>query len=106
MYLPTHLEASPQAHTYLPTPGGSSSLGSHMGSHSHSPRWKPVGAGKLVTTFFPDDDSAPTIIEGRHLKDKNNVAVVYHNPLDNVPVRKHMSYYPAPPPSILVPPTG
>lgn len=48
--------------------------------------WKPVGAGKLVTTFFPDDDSAPTIIEGRHLKDTKNVAVVYHNPLDNVPV--------------------
>lgn len=46
--------------------------------------WKPVGAGKLVTTFFPDDDSAPMIVEGRHLKDDSNVAVVYHNPLDNV----------------------
>ncbi|GAX80904.1 hypothetical protein CEUSTIGMA_g8339.t1 [Chlamydomonas eustigma] len=51
--------------------------------------WKAVGSGKLVTTFFPDDDTAPVIIEGRHLKDKNNVAVVYHNPLDNVPDLAH-----------------
>ena len=46
--------------------------------------WKAVGAGKLVTTFFPDDDSTPIIVEGRHLKDAQNVAVIYHNPLDNV----------------------
>ena len=30
--------------------------------------------------------STPIVVEGRHLKDKNNVAVIYHNPLDNVPV--------------------
>ena len=46
--------------------------------------WKAVGAGKLVTTFFPDDDGTPLVVDGRHLKDKENVAVVYHNPLDNV----------------------
>ena len=30
--------------------------------------------------------STPIVVEGRHLKDKNNVAVIYPNPLDNVPV--------------------
>ena len=47
--------------------------------------WAQVGAGRLVTTFFPDDDSeTPSIIDSRKLDDSKNVAVVYHNPLDNV----------------------
>ncbi len=46
--------------------------------------WKQVGAGRLVTTFFPDDGSTPIICDDRVLKDLNNVVVTYHNPLDNV----------------------
>jgi isocitrate dehydrogenase len=46
--------------------------------------WKSVGAGRLVTTFFPDDGSSPIICDDRVLKDQNNVVVTYHNPLDNV----------------------
>ena len=46
--------------------------------------WKSVGAGRLVTTFFPEDGSAPIFCDDRVLKDKNNVVVTYHNPLDNV----------------------
>lgn len=46
--------------------------------------WKSVGAGRLVTTFFPDDGSSPTFCDDRVLKDENNVVVTYHNPLDNV----------------------
>ena len=47
--------------------------------------WATVGQGRLITTFFPDDeDTIPTIVDHRILTDKENVAVVYHNPLDNV----------------------
>ncbi|RYG67924.1 hypothetical protein EON64_06360 [archaeon] len=46
--------------------------------------WKPVGAGRVVTTFFPDDGSAPSFCDDRVLKDNQNVVVTYHNPLDNV----------------------
>lgn len=46
--------------------------------------WKQVGAGRLVTTFFPDDGSSPIIADDRVLRDQNNVVVTYHNPLDNV----------------------
>lgn len=47
--------------------------------------WKPVGKGRLLTTFFPDDPSQqPFIVDSRTLHDTNNVAVTYHNPLDNV----------------------
>lgn len=46
--------------------------------------WLPVGAGRLLTTFFPDDGSSPITCDDRVLKDKNNVVVTYHNPLDNV----------------------
>lgn len=52
--------------------------------------WKGVGRGKLMTTFFPEDDQvAPTIVDARKLSDDANVAVVYHNPLDNVPELGH-----------------
>jgi len=46
--------------------------------------WRQVGAGRLVTTFFPDDGSSPVLCDDRVLKDDNNVVVTYHNPLDNV----------------------
>lgn len=47
--------------------------------------WREVGDGRLITTFFPDDESSePIIVDARRLSDKRNVAVVYHNPLDNV----------------------
>jgi len=46
--------------------------------------WKSVGAGRLVTTFFPDDGSSPTFCDDRVLVDDENVVVTYHNPLDNV----------------------
>ena len=43
-----------------------------------------MGAGRLVTTFFPDDGSSPVLCDDRVLKDEENVVVTYHNPLDNV----------------------
>lgn len=46
--------------------------------------WRSVGAGRLVTTFFPDDGSSPVLCDDRVLKDSENVVVTYHNPLDNV----------------------
>lgn len=47
--------------------------------------FKQVGSGRLLTTFFPDDESTPpTIVDARHLSDKNNAAVTYHNPMDNL----------------------
>lgn len=46
--------------------------------------WKAVGAGRLLTMFFPEDGSTPVICDDRILKDQKNVAVTYHNPLDNV----------------------
>ncbi|KAH8095086.1 isocitrate dehydrogenase [Aureococcus anophagefferens] len=47
--------------------------------------WKEVGKGRLITTFFPeDDDVEPFIVDARKLENDRNVAVVYHNPLDNV----------------------
>merc|ERR1719265_1750013 len=46
--------------------------------------WKQVGQGRLLTTFIPDDNSPPVVVDARTLTDKVNVAVVYHNPYDNV----------------------
>ena len=48
-------------------------------------RWSTVGQGRLITTFFPDDPNLePEIVDHRVLTDEENVAVVYHNPLDSV----------------------
>lgn len=48
--------------------------------------WKQVGKGRLLTTFIPDDaTNPPTVVDARTLTDDVNVAVVYHNPYDNVP---------------------
>jgi isocitrate dehydrogenase len=46
--------------------------------------WRSVGKGRLVTSFFPEDGSAPVICDDRVLDNKDNVVVSYHNPLDNV----------------------
>lgn len=43
-----------------------------------------VGAGKTVTTFYPEGSGDPVVIDERTLKDKQNAVVTYHNPLDNV----------------------
>lgn len=51
--------------------------------------WKQVGAGRLVSTFFPDDGSSPVLTDDRVLKDLNNVVVTYHTPLDNVTSLAH-----------------
>ena len=51
--------------------------------------WKAVGAGKVTTIFDPADGSAPTIVDSRSMPDASNVAVTYHNPLDNVPDLAH-----------------
>ena len=57
--------------------------------------WKQVGRGKLVTTFFPDDDEGEAIIvDARSLDNDLNVAVVYHNPLDNVGALAHHFFAP------------
>jgi isocitrate dehydrogenase len=45
--------------------------------------WKTVGRGKLLTTFHPEKGD-PLLVDSRDLDNDHNVAVVYHNPLDNV----------------------
>lgn len=55
--------------------------------------WKPVGNGKLMCTFFPEDaEKKPEIVDARSLEDDDSVAVVYHNPLDNVPDLAHIFF--------------
>ena len=52
--------------------------------------WKEVGRGRLVTTFFPDAEGEDVVVvDARVLGDDRNVAVVYHNPLDNVEALAH-----------------
>jgi len=46
--------------------------------------WNQVGKGTLLTTYIPDDGSDPFVVDKRVLNDDNNVAVVYHNPYDNI----------------------
>jgi len=54
--------------------------------------WKQVGAGQLLTTFIPKDGSPPTVVDSRELTNDVNVAVVYHNPYDNVPDLAHIFF--------------
>jgi isocitrate dehydrogenase len=51
-----------------------------------------VGAGTLLTTYLPADGSPPFIVDKRDLTDDNNVAVVYHNPYDNVQDLAHIFF--------------
>jgi len=54
--------------------------------------WAKVGKGTLLTTYLPSDGSAPFIIDKRDLTDEENVAVVYHNPYDNVTDLAHIFF--------------
>ena len=40
--------------------------------------WNQVGEGTLLTTYLPQDGSAPFVVDKRDLTDENNVVVVYH----------------------------
>jgi len=51
--------------------------------------FKSVGAGKVVTTFYPSDGSESQVVDERTLADSSNAVVTYHNPLDNVPDLAH-----------------
>jgi isocitrate dehydrogenase len=47
--------------------------------------WKMVGKGRLVTKFYPNDKYGEAVtVDERVLNDDHNVAVVYHNPYDNI----------------------
>lgn len=65
--------------------------------------WKPTGAGRLATIFTPIDPKGEiVVVDDRYMQDQNNVAVTYHNPLDNVPDLAHHFFsvgFPTPPPS-------
>mmetsp|Transcript_16648 Transcript_16648/g.37423 ORF Transcript_16648/g.37423 Transcript_16648/m.37423 type:complete len:574 (-) Transcript_16648:173-1894(-) len=51
-----------------------------------------MGKGTLVTTFHPDDGGDPSIVDSRKLDNDHNVAVVYHNPYDNVEDLAHIFF--------------
>jgi len=53
--------------------------------------WKEVGRGKLVTRFYPKgaSEAESTLVDERELVDDHNVAVVYHNPYDNIEDLSH-----------------
>lgn len=52
--------------------------------------WSECGQGRLVTQFYPDDPKHDSfVVDERTLDNDKNVAVVYHNPLDNVPDLAH-----------------
>jgi len=40
----------------------------HAVGGEYSAGWKSVGAGRLITTFFPDDGSSPVICDDRYAK--------------------------------------
>lgn len=46
--------------------------------------WNKVGKGTLITNYIPEDGSDPIIVDKRDLTDDHNVAVIYHNPYDNI----------------------
>ena len=57
--------------------------------------WLQIGSGQLDTKFYPDSENVPAAegqiektvhykVDSRRLSNETNVAVVYHNPLDNV----------------------
>lgn len=50
-----------------------------------------AGAGILKTIFYPDGDvEKAVVVDSRKLVDKQNAAVTYHNPLDNV---EHLAHH-------------
>mmetsp|Transcript_17272 Transcript_17272/g.16735 ORF Transcript_17272/g.16735 Transcript_17272/m.16735 type:complete len:529 (-) Transcript_17272:195-1781(-) len=56
----------------------------HAVGGEYAAGWNQVGKGTLLTTYIPSDGSSPFVVDKRDLTDDNNVAVVYHNPYDNV----------------------
>jgi isocitrate dehydrogenase len=55
--------------------------------------WHEVGAGTLLTTYIPDDETErPFVVDKRDLTDEHNVCVVYHNPYDNIEDLAHIFY--------------
>eukprot|EP00656_Telonema_subtile_P052370 TRINITY_DN728_c0_g1_i1.p1 TRINITY_DN728_c0_g1~~TRINITY_DN728_c0_g1_i1.p1 ORF type:complete len:483 (+),score=173.41 TRINITY_DN728_c0_g1_i1:141-1589(+) len=64
----------------------------HAVGGEYAAGWDTVGAGQLVTTFFPEDGSSPSIVDGRRLTDEESVVVVYDNPLDNVDDLAHIFF--------------
>jgi len=65
----------------------------HAVGGEYAAGWKSVGKGRVLTTFFPEDmKTAPTIIDGREVKDSESAVVVYDNPLDNVEDLAHIFF--------------
>lgn len=56
----------------------------HAVGGEYSAGWAAVGKGQVTTMFHPQDGSAPSVIDNRHLTDNSSVVVSYDNPLDNV----------------------
>jgi isocitrate dehydrogenase len=54
--------------------------------------WNQVGKGTLLTTYLPQDNSPPFVVDKRDLTDDHNVVVVYHNPYDNVKELAHLFF--------------
>lgn len=52
--------------------------------------WSEVAKGTLITNFIPEDGSDPIIVDKREFTDDHNVAVIYHNPYDNI---KDLAHY-------------
>jgi isocitrate dehydrogenase len=56
----------------------------HAVGGEYSAGWAEVGKGTLITNYIPSDGSDPIIVDKRVFTDDHNVAVVYHNPYDNI----------------------
>ena len=56
----------------------------HAVGGEYSAGYKIVGRGKLTTTFVPEGETEPVVVDERDVVDNLNAVVTYHNPLDNV----------------------
>ena len=56
----------------------------HAVGGEYSAGYKIVGRGKLTTTFVPEGETEPVVVDDREIVDDLNAVVTYHNPLDNV----------------------
>jgi len=65
----------------------------HAVGGEYGASWKAVGKGKVLTTFWPEQEKdKPLIIDGRVLHDDESAVVVYDNPLDNVEDLAHIFF--------------
>eukprot|EP00913_Durusdinium_trenchii_P009554 g8977.t1 len=65
----------------------------HAVGGEYGASWKAVGKGKVLTTYWPEDEKdKPVIIDGRVLHDDESAVVVYDNPLDNVGDLAHIFF--------------